>query len=79
MTKTTRSLAALSLMALLVTACSTTPEPVEETPVAVEAPVEFVPAPDPAPRTITPAPGPTVMLDPNQPLPGSIEDFAFQT
>ena len=69
------------LIALTLAACASTPEPEPEPIVVAQpepAPVIIEPAPAPAPAPIIQAP-PPVVLDPNQPVPGSMEDFAYQT
>ena len=65
------------LAVLLLAACSTTPdpEPVVEEPVEA-APVEVIPEPEPV---VEPLP-PTIETEPFEgPVPGSAEDFLYQT
>lgn len=70
---------AISLSVLMLTACATKPEiiPVEETP-RVEAPPQVFEEAEPTPPPVILAPpvdqGPVVQ----GPVPGSIDDFAFQ-
>lgn len=78
MTNTSRFLALFTLTALLVSACATKPDPVPEPEPVVETAPEPMIESRPAPVPYTP-PAPTVRLDPGQPIPGSIEDFAYQT
>jgi len=73
-------LIATSLAVLTLTACATKPEvvPVDDTPVA-EAPPVFEQVPPPPPPPVVQAPPPVIQApDPNAPVPGSIEDFAYQ-
>lgn len=77
----TMKLFATSLAVLTLTACATKPEvvPVDDTPVAETPPPVFeeVPPLPPvvqAPQPVTEAP----TFDPNAPVPGSAEDFAYQ-
>ena len=76
----TRSLFALTASALVLAACATKPEPVPEVeplrPVE-DAPVFVEPAPAPAPAPVVEAP--VVTIDPNAPIPGSVEDFGYQS
>ena len=70
----------LCVSAALLGACATKPDP-EPEPVVVAQPAPPVftepePAPEPAPVV---APPPVVVLDPDAPIPGSIEDFAYQS
>ena len=68
---------------LILSACATKPEPVQE--VVQEAPVTM----QPAPQVVEPAPLPPVIQEapqvvevapqPNLPIPGSIDDFAYQS
>lgn len=78
MTSTLRLLAASSLTAMFLAACATAPEPAPE---PVPEPVADLPEPvveDVQPRVIQPL-APVTRLDPDQPIPGSIQDFAYQT
>ena len=72
------TLPALGIAALTLSACASTPEPVEE--VAAPEPVEVVEAPVVAPEPIpAPPPPPIVEVpDPDLPTPGSLADFAYQ-
>lgn len=76
----TRSLFALGASALILSACATKPEP-EPEPVPVvqqpEAPVFVEPTPAPTAPPVVEAP--TIQIDPNAPLPGSLEDFGYQS
>jgi len=72
---------AISLTVLALTACATKPkiEPVQERPV-VEAPPPVFEEAAPTPPPVVEAP-PVVQapsFDPNAPVPGSAEDFAYQ-
>lgn len=68
---------------LILSACATKPEPVQQ--VVQEAPVAM----QPAPQVVEPAPLPPVIQEapqvvevapqPNLPIPGSIDDFAYQS
>lgn len=65
--------------ALTLAACATKPEPIVE---PVEVPVAVAPAPvAPAPIVAAPAPAPAPIAAPQayQPIPGSVEDFAFRS
>ena len=76
----TRSLLALTACGLVLSACATKPDPELEVIPVVEAPQQpaiVEPAPAPAPAPIVQPP--VVEIDPNAPIPGSIEDFAYQT
>ncbi|MEM7730501.1 MAG: peptidoglycan-associated lipoprotein Pal [Pseudomonadota bacterium] len=75
MTYATRSLALVSLGALVLAACATQPDPVPEPEPVVQAPPP-VTQPAPPPQVIAPTP-----IDPvaQPPVPGSIDDFAYQT
>lgn len=77
--KMTQKLALGSAILMILSACATKPEPVQQTePVQeVEAPAPVVPEPDP----VTPAPVEDVeveAIDPNLPTAGSIDDFEYQ-
>ena len=78
----TMKLIATSLAVLALSACATKPkiEPIIEQPVAEAPPQIFETAPPPPP--VAQAPAPVIqapMVDPNAPLPGSIDDFAYQS
>jgi len=71
------SLTALGTMVVL-SACATKPEPIQEIPVA-EAPAPVFQEPDPTPQVVqAPVQAPVVAVDPNLPVPGSLADFAYQ-
>lgn len=76
-----RSRLILPLAAVVLAACATQPdpepipEPVVET-MPEPAPVEERPA---QPEVLAPSAPPTTMLAPNQPLPGTLDDFAYST
>lgn len=66
--------------ALILTACATKPDPEPEIEVVqevIEAPVEII-EPDPTPEVV-PLPPIVQQADPNLPIPGTAEDFAFQS
>lgn len=65
--------AAIALLA----ACSSTPEPVEEPVEVVEE--EVMVEPDPVPEVVVPEEPEVVAIDPNLPIPGTAEDFAYQS
>lgn len=72
-----RTLALVTMTALLATACATKPDPIPE----LEPVVDTTPAPimQPEPEVIAPVQPQSTILAPNQPAPGSIEDFAYST
>ena len=79
----TMKLIATSLAVLALSACATKPkiEPIIEQPVA-EAPPQIFETTPPPPPPVAQAPAPVIqapMVDPNAPLPGSIDDFAYQS
>jgi peptidoglycan-associated lipoprotein len=80
----TMKLIATSLAILALSACATKPkiEPIVEQAVAEAPPQIFETAPSPPPAPVAQAPAPVVqapIVDPNAPLPGSIDDFAYQS
>ncbi|MEP3653723.1 MAG: OmpA family protein [Litorimonas sp.] len=65
---------------LVLSACATKPDPIEETPPpppVVQAPPEVI-TPPPPPPVVEQLP-PVVQTTPDLPTPGSIEDFAYQS
>ncbi|GLQ20193.1 peptidoglycan-associated lipoprotein Pal [Algimonas porphyrae] len=77
MTSTLRLLAVTSVTALLITACASAPEPMPE---PEPEPIADLPEPmveERAPEVIRPLP--PVQTQPQGPVPGSIQDFAFQS
>lgn len=79
MMTSTRTLTLVAATALLLSACATKPDPIPEPePVVQEAPAP-IPQPEPRPEVLAPAPAPFTSLAPNQPVPGSIDDFAYST
>lgn len=77
MTLKPRSLAVIAMTALFVSGCATKPDPVPE-PVADTTPAPIVETQPQQPEVLRPIPQ-TPMVDPNQPAPGSIADFAYST
>jgi peptidoglycan-associated lipoprotein len=74
-----RTLTLVTITALLVSACATKPDPIPEPePVVEETPAPIV-QPEPRPEVLAPVQPPSTMLAPNQPFPGSLEDFAYST
>lgn len=73
-------IAGIASMAVL-SACASQPDPVEEVVAQVEAPKPIVrQAPPPQVVERTPTPPPVMMpADPNLPIPGTAEDFAYQS
>jgi peptidoglycan-associated lipoprotein len=76
---TPRTLAVAAMTALLVSACASAPEPMPEQRPVVEEVVETMPEPQARPQVIAPVTPRTTMIAPNQPIPGSLEDFAYST
>lgn len=71
-----RSLSIVTMTALLLTACATAPEPVPEPEPVQEVVQEPVAESIPAPQPLAP---PVTRAEPTGPVPGSIDDFAFQS
>ena len=71
----------LSLLAgvAALSACATKPEPVAEAPAPVVQAPAPVTRPAPVPQVVEQAPPPMIMGDPNAPIPGSVDDFAYQS
>jgi len=73
-----RSLVVAAMTALMITACATKPEPTPQ-PEPVEEVVETYEEPVQQPEVIAPAQPDTTILQPYQPVPGSVEDFAYSS
>lgn len=72
-----RALALVTMTALMMTACATKPDPIPEPEPVVEAPAPIM-QPE-RPEVLAPVQPPSTTLAPNQPFPGSLEDFAYST
>lgn len=72
-----RTLTLVTMAALMMSACATKPDPIPE----LEPVVEQLPAPitQARPEVLAPTPMPSTGLAPNQPIAGSLEDFAYST
>ncbi len=78
----TKKLILLLTATAMMSACASKPEIVENTPVATAPPQVFQPDPVPQAAAVQPPPVQQVIqapaLDPNLPIPGSVEDFIYQ-
>ncbi len=74
---TLRAILTFSVAAVLVSACATKPEPIQETtPVATVQPEVFEAAPPPPPPTVAAQPQRPAFVPPT---PGSLQDFVYQS
>jgi len=74
---TMRTILTFSIAAVLVSACATKPDPLEEIiPVATTQPEVFEAAPPPPPPPVTTAPERPAFVPP---VPGTLQDFVYQS
>ena len=73
------SLVGLSVSMLALSACATKPDPEEELIPIVQPEPPVVVRPEPAPEPVAVVEPEPVTVDPNLPVPGSIEDFGYQS
>lgn len=74
-----RTLTLVTMTALMMSACATKPDPIPEPEPVVEDLPAPITQPQARPEVLAPVPMPTTGLAPNQPFPGSLEDFAYST
>ena len=79
MTISPRMLTVTMMTALMLSACATKPDPVAEPDPVVENVMEPVMEPESRPQMLEPMTDPKTTIDPNQPIPGSLQDFAYST
>lgn len=74
-----RMLTLVTMTALMMSACATKPDPIPEPEPMVEEMLAPITQPQARPEVLAPIQQPTTRLDPNQPIPGSLQDFAYST
>lgn len=79
MTISPRTLTLTLMTALLLSACATKPDPIVEPDPVVEDVVEPMMETEVQPQILAPMAAPKPTIDPNQPFPGSLQDFAYST